>query len=363
MSPADIWFAGHRPTGAEMARQLGAMRKGGHIEDNITLHTIDDFASLPERGPSALVVVPPITTWARGRHHRPLGPKPLRSTDWLWGFPWLSPSDRQMVDEANAELRELLKLIVDVLHRAPGTFVMLLHPEQLVPLPRGSPGSIWDLPKLRGWARQAGMMRFATFQCRFQKTDYKYPIGVLSSHSLNSKLFDLGWPSIAARAPHYQGPLPRHCTCGNKAHRPRAVAGHRLEHRGDHSILQDEFTRFLLGTIVRNMTGQSIAELLRSGEAPQRGVRDAHQEGWDSSEGQETWIPSDLASSSMSDADGSLHNRIHWDRELSDILGLYVGAPRGLPEGHLQPPHIHSQPSVDFGQDPTEPGTVPSKKS
>ncbi len=360
--PVDIWFAGHRPTGAEVVRQLGAMRDSHQVTHQTTITIIDDPSNIPEAAPSALMVVPPNATWARGRHHRPLGPKPLRNTQWPWGLPWLSPSERQIVDGANAELRQLINLIVVVLQQAPGTFVLLLHPEQLGPMPRGDPSSIWDLPELRKWARQTGMMRSATYQCRFQRTEYRCPIGVLSSHCLNSKWFDHGWPSIATHAPHYQGPLPRHCACGRKAHRPLNAPGMRIAHRADTSLLKDGFIRFLLGTIIRNITGQSIAELLRTGETPQRGVRDAHHDSWDSSDGQQTWVPSDCDSSSHSDSAADLRNRIHWDRELSDILGINTNARDKPPDNDLRQHLIDAPHPASPAQDLSEPNTVLFKK-
>ncbi len=324
VSPAGIWFAGHRPTGAELGKQADALVRAWGLEQTPTVTVLDAFARMPEGSPVAVIGVPSNTTWARARHARPTGPQPLRDQRWPWGFPWLSPADRDIVDQANDELRHIMTVVTEAQRRSPQTFITLLHPEQLGPAQRGTPASIWDLPELRTWARQTGMLRAATYQCRFQPTDFRMPLGLLVSHRLDSKLFNHGWPRIQAQVPHYQGPLPPFCACGRQAHRSRISLKSRVEHQTDTSIIKDSLLKYLVCEVVRETTGLSVAELLRNGPPLALRVRDNLSHTLDASDSQDTWIPSD------SQPDPPLHLSshgepapvLHWDRELSRILGI-----------------------------------------
>ncbi len=322
--PPDIWFAGHRPTGAELERQANALVDAWGMKRPPKITILEAFARMPEGSPTAIIGVPSNTTWSRARHGRPQGPQPLRDQQWPWGFPWLSPTDREVVDQANAEFRYIMTVITEALRRSPETLAMLLHPEQLGAAQRGTPASIWDLPELRVWAKQVGMLRAATFQCRFQPTDFRSPTGILVSHQLNSKLFNPGWPSVRTRAPHYQGPLPHSCACGRRAHRARTISKGRVQHQPETTLIKDGLMRYLLGIILRRCTGMSVTELLRKGSPLTLQVRDDIPGIFDSSESQETWIPSE----SQSDSAGSPrpHQQfgapLRWDPELARILGL-----------------------------------------
>ncbi len=141
------------------------------------------------------------------------------------------------------------------------------------------------------------------------------------------------------------------------------MACHRVEHRRDDSIIKCGLMHFLLGSILQNTTGLSIAELLRTGEALERGVRDAQHQGWDSSEGQETWVPSESETSSQSNPDPDFRKRIHWDRELADILGLGNFTELGNSKGDQQTLHGHGQLSDHLGQELGDHSTVQSKKT
>ncbi len=84
--------------------------------------------------------------------------------------------------------------------------------------------------------------------------------------------------------------------------------------------------RYLLAAIVRESTDISVAELLRKGSTLTRQVRDNIPRSFDSSESQQTWVPSD--SQAESNKVPQPHNErtaaIHWDRELACILGLTI---------------------------------------
>ena len=63
-----------------------------------------------------VIATPPCNTFSRSLFNRLPGPRPKRDMQWPWGFPWLSPSDRESVQVANS----LLSFSVDCLGRASG---------------------------------------------------------------------------------------------------------------------------------------------------------------------------------------------------------------------------------------------------
>ncbi len=320
---ANVWYAGHVSTGVEMERQFAAFDGtcGGGCSPKFTI--LDAFARLPDDLPTAVIAVPSTTTWARGRHSCPLGPKPLRDMQWPWGLPWLAPREQESVETANAELRQIMRIIVTVLDKAPEALVLLFHPEQLGPAPRGSPATVWDLPELKRWSTRAGMMRAATYQCRYGPTEYRFPIGVLSSHCLNSKLFDRGWPKIVGSPLQYRGPLPPHCNCGRRSHRPRRPSNTRIMHRGEMPLLKEDFAQYVIGILFRHSRSSRAAELLRAGDEDNLQVRGGNHIIIDSSDEQPTWVPTESEHSALepSSIDNGLAE-ISWDRELAEILSL-----------------------------------------
>ncbi len=322
MGYANVWYTGHVPTGAEMERQIAAWRSTRGGGDSFRFTVLDALARIPDGIPTAVIAVPSTTTWARGRHASPLGPKPLRDISWPWGLPWLAPREQAQVDAANTELRQAMQVVVAALDRAPAAHIMILHPEQLGPAPRGSPATIWDLPELRRWAARAGMMRAATYQCRFGATEYRFPIGILSSQCLNSKLFDKGWPTITSTPARYYGPLPPFCTCSRRAHRARALRTTRVAGGLDAPLIKDGFMQYLISLLARDAAQSNVAELLRLGNEHKPEVRDGMEPNFNSSDDQPTWIPTDSDHSEIDTTQCEERNRISWDRELSSILSL-----------------------------------------
>jgi hypothetical protein len=320
---ANVWYAGHVATGVEIERQFAAVREACSEGASVRLTILDAFARIPDCRPTALITVPSTTTWARGRHASPLGPKPLRDVRWPWGLPWLAPQEQQGVETANAEFRQIMKIITAVLARAPEAHILLLHPEQLGPARRGSPATIWDISELKRWSTRTGMMRAATYQCTYGPSDYRLPIGVLSSHCLNNKLFHRGWPKIGGNPLRYSGPLPMHCNCGRRAHKPRLATNARIAHRADTSLLKEDFIQYIADVLIRHARSLRAAELLRPGEEVDLQVRGEIHDVVDSSDEQSTWVPTESEQTAYepSSIDNGLTD-ICWDRELADILSL-----------------------------------------
>ncbi len=96
----------------------------------------------------------------------------------------------------------------------------------------GSP-SPWQLPDLRTWAYESGMMRMAINQCEITHCPTRRPLGLLSDTGLSSRLMRRGWPRFAPQDGSYQGPLESTCRCGRvhetwstlRARRPSIQAG------------------------------------------------------------------------------------------------------------------------------------------
>ncbi len=305
-----------------MERQFNALRSVHHKGNRHIFTILDTCEPIPEGIPTAVIAVPSTSTWARGRHSCPLGPKPLRDKQWPWGLPWLAPREQEQVDAANAELRHIMRVIVAVLDRAPGAHIMIFHPEQLGPARRGSPATVWDLPELRRWSNRAGMMRAAVYQCKFGSTEFRFPVGVLSSHCLNSKLFCKGWPTITGSPARYRGPLPPFCDCGRKAHRPSKPKTARIMHRNETSLIKEGFMLYLVGLLARHASRSDAAELLRTGDEYELAVRGRSGSQLDSSDDQRTWVPTDGDCSDAAVTHNADLARVSWDRELSEILSL-----------------------------------------
>jgi hypothetical protein len=111
-----------------------------------------------------LIITPPCHTHSRARHSDSSGPKPVRSAQWPWGFPWLSNKDSKICEMANSFVLQS----IDLCHRASAvaTLYMLEHPEDLGITPSGQkPASIWQLPEIHELLIATHACTWAIFQC------------------------------------------------------------------------------------------------------------------------------------------------------------------------------------------------------
>ncbi len=326
-----------------MGRQLELATKRLGVESTPKFFNLQRHEQLPNGFPHSFLTVPTNTTWARSRHLRPLGPKPLRDEAWPWGFPWLPSEARRQVDEANDELRWMFGVMVEALRRHPEVRLMLIHPEFFGAADRGTAASVWNMPEVREWARREGLVRAAAHQCHFGSTAYRNPVGILSSHSLNSKLFSRGWPIINPHTKKYVGPLPIRCRCGRGKHQTDALREARTFRAAGNSLIRDGMMNYLAALVVKDIYHCKISELLRKG-AEYSGVRDQEAEQWDST-GDETWLedsPPPLPTVQENvDSSGHWSEDLGWDHDLAIILGLSSTPPgRQLDTS----PNFHSTP-------------------
>eukprot|EP00435_Cladocopium_sp_Y103_P020829 s3622_g5.t1 len=111
-----------------------------------------------------ILTSPPCSTWSRAVWANKLGPRPVRSREYPWGFPWLVGELRD-----KAALGTLLVMrCIEVLEVAPPLTVCLWeHPEDLGRARNGTPASVWQLPELRRAAKKRRMDTIVFHQCTY----------------------------------------------------------------------------------------------------------------------------------------------------------------------------------------------------
>ena len=155
---------------------------------------------------SLLLLSPPCHTWSRAPWSNDSGPRPLRSSDWPTGFPWLKGADKTKVDEGTEFITRSLE-IIQVAHQQQVPW-LIEHPEDLGPTARGTPASIWSWETSRKLFEKLQATTVALHQCAYG-SDYRKPTRFTGTwHGLPSLGF-AGWPVF--RNLQYVGPLPRQC--------------------------------------------------------------------------------------------------------------------------------------------------------
>ncbi|CAE7668058.1 unnamed protein product, partial [Symbiodinium microadriaticum] len=160
-----------------------------------------------------LLLSPPCSTWSRARfrYAGKFGAKPLRSSTYVWGFPWLEASQRELADRGNFFIHQCIRAVK--LQLSVGKFFLWEHPEDLGTTSQGDhPASIWQLPEVR--ALGANAATWALHQCNFGGSSSK-PTRLLSNLPAALPLH-MGWPKFSTSG-SYDGPLPR---CPHKWHEP-----------------------------------------------------------------------------------------------------------------------------------------------
>lgn len=160
-----------------------------------------------------LLIEPPRATFSRARHHRP-GPRPLRSANYPYGFPWLRGPNRDRVDEANLLIQQAVLACAEQARAK--RFYLLIHPEQLGCVGGEQPASIWDWDEVQGLQQHTGAHTLAFLQCQFGAPTCR-PTRFLTNAVLPTPFpYDLyqGWHVLSERGA-YLGPLPT-CACSSR---------------------------------------------------------------------------------------------------------------------------------------------------
>jgi hypothetical protein len=155
-----------------------------------------------------IIMSPPCSTWSRAVWANRLGPKPVRSREFPFGFPWLKGDLKE-----KAELGTLLVMrCIETLEIAPAKTVCLWeHPEDLGRSRNGTPASVWQLEALRAVAKKRGMESIVFINAPMERT-------ILSPPGSSAKqMVCYSWDSVAGRF------LVRTSTTWDHCHGPAAM--------------------------------------------------------------------------------------------------------------------------------------------
>ena len=154
-----------------------------------------------------VVLSPPCNTFSRARWNfcGAFGPRPLRSSHFPKGFPWLREQDRVKVCQGNFFMLQSLLIAETV--SSHGGFFILEHPEQLGRVSSGDiPGSAWDWPEVRNLVEVTGAACWPVHQCFFGASTSK-PTR-FASNLPAALAFGVHWHRILEDGA-YDGPLGR----------------------------------------------------------------------------------------------------------------------------------------------------------
>ena len=169
--------------------------------------------SLQASGTCVLLLSPPCSTWSRARfrYAGKFGAKPLRNSAYVWGFPWLEASQRELADRGNFFIHQCIRAVQ--LQLSVGKFFLWEHPEDLGATSQGeSPASIWQLAEVR--ALVANGATWALHQCDSGGSSSK-PTRLLSNLPAALPLH-MGWAQFTSSG-FYSGALKR---CKHRWHEP-----------------------------------------------------------------------------------------------------------------------------------------------
>ena len=115
---------------------------------------------------------PPCNTFSRARHlwKKSPGPRPIRSKQYPYGFPWVSNVSKQTLGQHNFFIFQCKRMAITAFRA--GIFFLWEHPEDLgrVKDTDDEPGSIWQWDELRRLQQETGAITWAVYQCHFGVT-------------------------------------------------------------------------------------------------------------------------------------------------------------------------------------------------
>ena len=159
---------------------------------------------------SLVLLAPGVSTFSRARAHWRTsgGPRPLRSHQYVLGFPWLSGNDRSTVEDANFSVLKTLE-VCSLRHELSKPF-LFEHPEQLGAVNDFIPASVWDFDELKHLLLLEGVHTAAFFQCQWGAPSSKPTRFLWYSVPLLGAALHSGAPQLTAEG-RYRGPLPALC--------------------------------------------------------------------------------------------------------------------------------------------------------
>ena len=167
-----------------------------------------------------IIAAPPCNTFSRARHNRKhLGPRPIRSLEFVRGFPWLKDSDKTKAQQANILVERTFEAC-KVGHSQKAGF-LIEHPEQLGIASGLIPASIWDWPEFWSLVESTALTQGALFQCVWGAPTSKptrLATNARDSECLQQLLPHQG-PHKLDQDGRYLGPLPLKCPHGHHDHK------------------------------------------------------------------------------------------------------------------------------------------------
>lgn len=165
-----------------------------------------------------LIITPPCNTFSRARSNwrtHP-GPRPLRSKEFPWGFPWLENRNKSECEMGNLLLRRTWEAISHA--QDSDTRFILEHPEDLGRTTQNdTPASIWQFEETQELIASASAVTWALFQCKYDAPTSK-PTRLASDLVACREETLQEWPSFDTEG-FYTGPLPR--LCEHKGHKEK----------------------------------------------------------------------------------------------------------------------------------------------
>ena len=166
-----------------------------------------------------VVMSPPCNTFSRVRFNWKTspGPRPLRNFHWPRGFPWLTGSNLQLVQDHNY----LVDQTIATAHKCfqCNADFLIEHPEDLGACHGEWPASIWQWETMQQLQQATKATTWAVFQCHFDAPSPK-PTRFLSTLKPCQELPHATWP-VFDKERQYLGPLPTFC--GHSTHAKRLL--------------------------------------------------------------------------------------------------------------------------------------------
>ena len=142
-----------------------------------------------------IIVSPPCNTFSRARFRHKIspGPRPLRTKQFIQGFPWASEADLQLLRLHNYFADKSIH-ICHLAARA-GKIFLFEHPEDLATTHGERPGTVWDFPAMRSLSETPDFRTVAIFQCWFQAPSPK-PTRLATNCDSPADYVFSGWPQL-----------------------------------------------------------------------------------------------------------------------------------------------------------------------
>ena len=141
-----------------------------------------------------------------------LGPSPLRSKSYPYGYPWLSQHSKSVNDAVSIEAAFVLALALATLTQN-NTALALLAAEERGKAFSGEPCSWWQTEEVR-LLSELGATRSALYSCELvqkwtkQNRDKPGSMGIMTNFGVQCPELHEGWPQLSETSPSYMGPLP-----------------------------------------------------------------------------------------------------------------------------------------------------------